>query len=233
MARLPRLALAGHLYHVIHRGHNLQPIAQDDEDRRGLIASLQDCAATHQVAIHAYVLMPNHLHLLATPKADDGLSRMMQALGRRYVAAFNLRHGRVGTLWEGRFRAAPLEPELYLLPVMRAIELNPVRDGLVAEAADFLWSSAAHHLGRRRDPLITDPPGFWALGNTPFERELTWRRWLDEGESESERKRLVDAALKGWPLGSARFLQGLGELSERPLTPRPRGRPRKIESVPI
>lgn len=233
MARLPRLALAGHLHHVIHRGHNLQPIAQDDEDRRALIAALQDCAATHQVAIHAYVVMPNHLHLLATPKADDGLSRMMQALGRRYVAAFNLRHGRVGTLWEGRFRAAPLEPELYLLPVMRAIELNPVRDGLVAEAADFLWSSAAHHLGRRRDPLVTDPPGFWALGNTPFERELTWRGWLDEGETESERKRLVDAALKGWPLGSARFLQGLGELSERALTPRPRGRPRKIDSVPL
>lgn len=227
MARLPRLALGGHLHHLIHRGHNLQPIVVDDEDRKTLLAALQDSAATHKVAIHAYVVMPNHLHLLATPAADDGLSRMMQALGRRYVSAFNLRHGRVGTLWEGRFRAAPLEAESHLLTVMRSIELNPQRAGLSAEPGDFPWSSAAHHLGRRRDPLVSDPPGFWALGNTPFERELAWRRWLEEGESENERQRLIDSALKGWPLGSARFLQLLGELSERPLVPRPRGRPRK------
>lgn len=227
MARLPRLALAGHLHHLIHRGHNLQAIVLDDEDRKALLAALQDSAATHKVAIHAYVVMPNHLHLLATPTADDGLSRMMQALGRRYVGAFNLRHGRVGTLWEGRFRAAPLEADSHLLAVMRSIELNPQRAGLAAEPGDFAWSSAAHHLGRRRDPLISDPPGFWALGNTPFERELAWRRWLEEGESEAERQRLIDSALKGWPLGSARFLQSLGELSERPMSPRPRGRPRK------
>ena len=232
MARLPRLALAGHLHHQIHRGHNVQPIVVDDDDRRALLAALQDSAATHRVAIHAYVVMPNHLHLLATPAADEGLSRMMQALGRRYVSAFNLRHGRVGTLWEGRFRAAPLEAESHLLTVMRSIELNPQRGGLTTEPGDFAWSSAAHHLGRRRDPLISDPPGFWALGNTPFERELAWRRWLEEGESEAERERLVDSALKGWPLGSARFLQLLGEVSPRPMSPRPRGRPRKIK-VPI
>lgn len=232
MARLPRLALAGHLHHLIHRGHNLQPIVVDDDDRRALLAALQDSAATHRVAIHAYVVMPNHLHLLATPAADEGLSRMMQALGRRYVSAFNLRHGRVGTLWEGRFRAAPLEAESHLLSVMRSIELNPQRAGLSTEPGDFAWSSAAHHLGRRRDPLISDPPGFWALGNTPFERELAWRRWLEEGESEAERERLIDAALKGWPLGSARFLQLLGEMSPRPMSPRPRGRPRKIK-VPV
>ena len=227
MARLPRLALAGHLHHLIHRGHNRQPIVLDDEDRRALLAALQDSAATHKVAVHAYVVMPNHLHLLATPATDDGLSRMMQALGRRYVGAFNLRHGRAGTLWEGRFRAAPLEADTHLLAVMRSIELNPQRAGLSVDPGDFTWSSAAHHLGRRRDPLVSDPPGFWALGNTPFERELAWRRWLEEGESEAERQKLIDSALKGWPLGSARFLQLLGESSERPMSPRPRGRPRK------
>jgi len=233
MARLARLALAHHLHHIIHRGHNLQPIAQDDEDRRALMAALQDCAATHKVAIHAYVLMPNHLHLLATPATNEGLSRMMQALGRRYVAAFNQRHDRVGTLWEGRFRAAPVEAATYLLPLMRSIELNPQRAGLAADPADYAWSSAAHHLGRRRDPLITDPADFWALGNTPFERELTWRRWLEEGEVEAERKRLIEAAVRGWPLGSAAYLAALGALIDRPIVPRPRGRPRKAKSVPI
>lgn len=235
MARLPRLALAHHLHHVIHRGHNLQPIAQDDDDRRALIAALQDCAATQKVAIHAYVVMPNHLHLLATPSTQDGLSRMMQSLGRRYVAAYNQRHQRVGTLWEGRFRAAPVEASAFLLPLMRSIELNPLRAGLATEPADYPWSSAAHHLGRRRDPLISDPPDFWALGNTPFERELTWRRWLEEGEAEADRKRLIDAALNGWPLGSPAFLAALSELSPRPTAPRPRGRPKKLrpdDSVP-
>lgn len=233
MARLPRLALGGHLHHLIHRGHNRQPIAVDDVDRSALLAALQECAATQKVAIHAYVLMPDHLHLLATPASAEGLSRMMQALGRRYVAAFNQRHGRAGTLWEGRFRAALLEADPYLLPVMRSIELNPLRAGLAQEPGDYAWSSAAHHLGRRRDPLVSDPAGFWALGNTPFERELAWRRWLEEGETEAERSRLIDAALKGWPLGSARFLQGLSELSARPVAPRPRGRPPRQKSVPI
>ena len=95
MARLPRLALAGHLHHLIHRGHNLQPIVVDDEDRKALLAALQDSAATHKVAIHAYVVMPNHLHLLATPSTTDGLTRLMQALGRRSVSASHLRHRRV------------------------------------------------------------------------------------------------------------------------------------------
>lgn len=227
MARLARLARAGLTQHLIHRGNNRQPIVLDDEDRRALLAALQECAATHKVAIHAYVLMDNHLHLLATPSTDEGLGRMMQSLGRRYVAAFNKRHGRSGTLWEGRYRAAPLEPETYLMPAMRCIELNPVRAGLAARAADYPWSSCQHHVGRRRDPLVTDPAAYWALGNTPFDREMRYRHLLEEGVSEAEHRTLVDSALKGWPLGSPRFLAELAKSAERPVAPRPRGRPRK------
>jgi putative transposase len=225
MARLARLAQAGLTQHLIHRGNNRQPIVLDDADRLALLAALQECAATLKVAIHAYVLMDNHLHLLATPATDDGLSRMMQSLGRRYVAAFNRRHGRSGTLWEGRYRAAPLEPETQLLPAMRCIELNPVRAGLVAQAKDYAWSSCQHHLGLRRDPLVTDHARFWALGNTPFDREMNYRQLLEEGASEAELRSLVDSALKGWPLGSPRFLAELAKTGERPVVPRPRGRP--------
>ena len=229
MARLARLAQAGLTQHLIHRGNNRQPIALDDEDRHALLAALQECAATHRVAIHAYVLMDNHLHLLATPSTADGLSRMMQSLGSRYVAAFNRRHGRSGTLWEGRYRAAPLEPETQLLPAMRCIELNPVRAGLVAQAKDYAWSSCQHHLGLRRDPLVTDHPSFWALGNTPFDREMRYRHLLDEGTNEAELRSLVDSALKGWPLGSPRFLAELAKQGERPVVPRPRGRPPRLK----
>ena len=226
MARLARLTLAGHAHHLIQRGLNRQPIVADDVDRERLLAELRECAALHRVAVHAYVLMDNHLHLLATPATNEGLSRMMQSLGRRYVAAFNKRHQRSGTLWDGRFRAAPLEAAGHLLACMRFIELNPQRSGLaLAAPEDYAWSSAAHHLGRRRDPLVFDHALFWAMGNTPFEREAAYRAWLEQGVAPEEGRRLADSALKGWPLGSAGFLLSLSEDGTRPVAPRPRGRP--------
>ena len=98
MARLPRLSIAGLAHHVIQRGHNRQPIFLDDEDRLAYLAALRESAALHRVAVHAYVLMNDHLHLLVTPPTAEALSKMLQAIGRRYVAAFNRRHGRIGTL---------------------------------------------------------------------------------------------------------------------------------------
>jgi putative transposase len=225
MARLARLTLAGHPHHLIQRGLNRQPIVADDTDRERLLADLRECAALHKVAVHAYVLMDNHLHLLATPEDAEGLSRMMQSLGRRYVAFFNKRHGRSGTLWDGRFRAAPLEAGTHLLSCMRYIETNPQRIGWHIQPRDYRWSSAAHHLGRRRDPLVFDHALFWALGNTPFEREAVYAAWLEQGTSADEAKRLSDSALKGWPLGAAGFLKNLGEQTDRPVQPRRRGRP--------
>lgn len=231
MARLARLPLAGHTYHLIQRGNNRQAIVHDDEDRRQYLAALHECAATQKVAIHAYVLMDNHVHLLLTPSTAEGMSRMMQSLGRRYVAWFNQKHGRIGTLWEGRYRAAVLEPAMYLLPAMCSIELNPVRAGLALSPEDYPWSSCQHHLGMRRDALVTDHAQFWALGNTPFERDMLYRALLQEGNSEAERQLLVDSTLKGWPLGSAQFLQKLSEQTQRPVKPRPRGRPPKARST--
>ncbi len=226
MARLPRLALDGQPHHLIQRGLNRQSIVADDVDRERFLAELRESAALHKVAVHAYVVMDTHLHLLATPEVGEGLSLMMQSLGRRYVAAFNKRHQRSGPLWDGRFRAAPLEADAHLLACMRFIELNPQRTaGFHLAPEDYPWSSAAHHLGRRRDPLVLDHALFWALGNTPFEREAAWRTWLEQGVPSDEATRLLDSAHKGWPLGGARFLRDLGELNSRPIAPRKRGRP--------
>jgi putative transposase len=227
MARLPRLVLPGQPHHIIQRGNNRQAIFVDDKDRQHFLATLREAALTHQVAIHAYVLMDNHVHLLATPQQVDGLSRMMQSLGRRYVGWFNHRHGRSGTLWEGRFRAALIEGERHLLTCARYIELNPLRAGMLIDAGSFAWSSCAHHLGRRRDPLVTEHPMYWALGNTPFEREVAYRDLLEQGLSDEEIQALSASARKGWPLGSAGFLQGLAAQVGRPMAPRSRGRPRK------
>lgn len=227
MARLPRIAAADLPHHLMQVGNNRQPIFLDEEDRNAWREHLRESALNAGVEIHAYVQLENHAHLLATPRGDaDALGRMMQSLGRRYVAAFNRRHGRTGTLWEGRYRASVVDPETALLPCMRYIDTHPQRSGLVADAALYAWSSLGHHLGKRRDPLVTDPPAWWALGNTPFDREAAYRRMLEEGTSMTEAKAISMATRRGWPIGSDAAKARLAATLGRAVTPRPRGRPR-------
>ena len=227
MARLPRLVLPGQPHHIIQRGNNRQAIFVDDKDRQHFLATLRECALTHQVAIHAYVLMDNHLHLLLTPSTAEALSRMMQSLGRRYVGGFNARLQRSGTLWEGRFRAGLIEGERHLLACIRYIELNPVRGGLCAEPAQWPWSSAAHHLGLARSSLITEHELYWSLGNTPFEREHAYREFMGQGVSVAEQAQFTEGALRGRPLASEAFLKPLAIQHAQVVNKRPRGRPRK------
>lgn len=225
MARLPRLTLPGYPHHVIQRGNNRQPIVRNDADRRALLTLWAEYAAKFQVAVHAYVVMDNHFHLLVTPETADGLPQMMQAVGRRYVRHFNAAHGRTGTLWEGRYRSTLIDTERYLLACMAYIDLNPVRAGLVAAPADHPWSSHAHHIGLRHDSLITPHALVWALGNTPFAREAAYAERVAGGLSAAEQQRITDATLKGWALGSADFLEDLRRRTERRAAPLKAGRP--------
>lgn len=227
MARLPRLILAHQPHHVILRGNNRQAIFYSDLDREFLQSTLKEVTTQYRVAIHAYVLMDNHLHLLLTPADANALSRMMQSLGRRYVGWFNARHQRSGTLWEGRFRAGVVEGERHLLACMRYIELNPVRAGLCGDAAQWPWSSAAHHLGQGRIPLITEHELYWSLGNTPFEREHAYREFLAQGVTRQEQAEFTEAVLRGRPLGSDSFLRSLAVDHAAVVVRRARGRPRK------
>ncbi len=230
MARLARLAIAGLPHHLIQRGHNRQAIFVDDVDRRSYLDCLRAAAGDSGVAIHAYVLLSDRARLLATPKDNAALSKMMQRVGRRYVAFFNRRHGRVGTLWEGRFRCSVLEPARYLLTCMAELEVKPVRQGLVSRAPEFEWSSAAHHHGLRTDPLVIEHPLFWALGNTPFEREAAYVSLLEQALTCAEDTTIEDATLKGWAIGSRSFLDDQERTCARRLTPLPRGRPFKAAS---
>lgn len=225
MARLPRLALAGHAHLVSLYGHSAQPVFVDDDDRRQFLAALREAALQQQVAVHAYVLLAGHVHLLLTPQLAASLGALMQGLGRRYGAAFNRRHQRQGTLWAGRFCATVVQPGAATLEAMLFIDHHPLRSGAVAAAQDAVWSSTRHHLGLQRDPLITDAAAWWALGNTPFEREATYRRLLDEGMPQPRAQALAQAARKGWAVGDATFLAGLAQHTQRPVQARPRGRP--------
>lgn len=230
MARQARLTLPGHQHHILVRGNNRQAIFVDDDDRRRLLNLLAEGLREHALALHAYVLMPNHFHLLATPSAAHAVGRAMQSLGRRYVAAFNARHGRSGTLWEGRYRAHLVGPD-EALRCMRFIELNPHRNGMASALHESSWSSLSHHLGAARDPLITEPPAYWMLGNTPFEREAAYRAWLEQGVASSDTAQILASLLSGRPLGHAGYLTQVEQLAGCSLTPRPRGRPRKVQAL--
>jgi putative transposase len=227
MARLPRLHLAGHLHLVIQRGRGARPVFVEDDDRRRYLSALLDSMRECAVAIHAYVLMDDHVLLLATPAEGVSLSRLMQAVGRRYVKAFNHRHGRSGPLWEGRYRASVVDADAHLLDCIHLVEQAPVRAGLVPHAGDWPWSSATHHGGRKVDSIVTEHPAYWQLGNTPFEREARHTRTSATPLPASEARRLLASAVHGWAVGSEVFLQGLAQATDRPLRPRARGRPRR------
>ncbi|HZF86049.1 MAG TPA: transposase [Burkholderiaceae bacterium] len=224
MARLARLSIAQQPHHVVQRGNNRQPIFVDAADRERFLALVGEGAARFGIALHAYVLMDNHFHLLATPSTADALPQWMQAVGRAYVRYFNDRHGRSGTLWEGRYRSTLVQADRYLLPCMAYIDLNPVRAGLVAEPPQHPWSSHAHYVGRRHDRLVTPHALYWALGNTPFEREAAYAELVRAGVSAADQALLTDAVFKGWVAGDADFVAKMQSDTARRLSPSKPGR---------
>jgi len=215
MARLPRLVLAGQP-HLVRLGTlDGRAACVDAEDRAQLLDALRQALAAEPMQLHAYALLEQELRLLVTPARAQALARFVQAIGRRYVRGYNRRHGRNGTLWDGRFRACAVEPGECLLDAMSWIEQDA--QGL---------SSAAHHVGAERDVLITDAPAYWQLGNTPFEREAAWRQRLAQGLGSDTVARLRSALFGGWPYGRAAFVAAAAKPG-RPAAPRPRGRPRR------
>ena len=218
MARLPRLVLPGHAHWVIQRGHGGRPVFADQQDRQAFLLALCESALICDVAVLAWALLENEVQLLLVPANDTGLSRLMQAVGRRYVSAYHRRHGGAGTLWDGRFRCALVEPGATLLALLAAV------DGLSVEPRH---TSAAQRLGGgERHPAFTDPAEYWCLGNTPFEREAAYRRLMAEGPPAAEWMRWRQSALGGWAIGADAFSARVAQTSARPVRPRRPGRPR-------
>lgn len=218
MARLPRLVLAGHAHCIVQRGHSGQQVFADADDRTVYLQALQHAASAEGVTIHAWALLPAEALLLATPVEAPALGRMMQALGRRYVSAYNRRHGCSGTLWDGRFRCAVVEPGAMRLAALRWIDGQSPETGV---------TTASQRLGTPRAPWVVDPPEVWLLGNTPFEREAAYGALLAEGLPAAVEQLLRGAALGGWVAGSSAFAAQVAQATERPVRPRQRGRPRR------
>ena len=228
MARRVRYFLADQPLHVIQRGNNRQPVFFTEADYAHYRDWLTTAAAEYGCAIHGYVLMTNHVHLLATPGTPASLPRTMQALGRRYVRYVNTIYRRTGTLWEGRYRAAPIDSEAHFLACCRYIELNPVRARMVRHPRDYRWSSYRVHAYGASDPLVTVHDLYRRLGPSQTARQAAYRSLFCTELADDFLEALRAATNGGWALGNAHFQRQVADALGRRVTPLPRGRPPRV-----
>jgi putative transposase len=228
MPRKPRFNLQGIPQHVIQRGNNRIPCFYTEKDYRHYLSDLSEAANKYCCEIHAYVMMTNHVHMLITPLVDQGISRMMQALGRRYVSYINKTHQRTGTLWEGRFKSSLIDSDQYLLTCMRYIELNPVRASMVKHPSQYKWSSYQANAWGQKNELLKEHFLYTQLGDSSAEREQAYRD-LFLGHIDSETVHQIREALNHEiVLGPAKFQDLIETMTNRPSRLCKRGRP-KIE----
>lgn len=227
MARLPRFVLPGYPQHLIQRGLDHRPYLRDEADYWYFWESLVKASEKFGCAIHAYVLMPNHFHLLLTPQAEDSVGKLMQSIGRYYVKYFNERYLVTGPLWEGRYRATLLDPQAFLLPCARYVEINPVRAGLVAGPGDYDWSSYGCHALGVEDRLVSPHPGYQRLGRSNKARQAAYRDLCATPLEPATVQRIRDATNKSWLLGDAAFARDIEGLVNRRAQPRQRGGDRR------
>lgn len=228
MPRQPRMTLPGQPSHVVQRGVNKGAIFVDDIDRQLFLQLLHKAFLDNDVALHAYVLMGNHVHLLVTPATATGLADAMRSHGNSYVQAFNRRHGRCGPLWQGRFHSTLVDKDTYLLSVYRYIELNPVRAQLVACAEEHAWSSVHGNLLLRRDPLLTPHPSFLSLADNDAERASRYAAFLRDRRAGADVSLIRTHTDKQRPMGDAAFVKMVENTLGRPARLNAQGRPAKI-----
>lgn len=209
MPRRPRIKLAEVPQHVVQRGINREPCFFAEEDYHCYLHWLQKSAADWGCAIHAYVLMTNHVHLLVTPANPDGIAKMMQSIGRRYVQYINRSYRRTGSLWEGRFKSSLVQAEEYLLTCMRYIELNSVRANMVNDPSQYRWSSYRHNGLGQVDERITPHPLYLSLDKDEAMRLAEYRGLFRSQLDEEALSDIRLALAQGQPLGSERFAEAM------------------------
>ena len=223
MARQPRFILPGQPQHVIQRGNNRDVIFASEDDYLFYLEKLDVACRRFDCALHAYVLMTNHVHLLMTPNSGDGIGKVMQSLGRYYVQYFNYQYKRTGTLWEGRYKSTLLDSEAYLLTCSRYIELNPVRADMVDHPSDYRWSSYGHNALGETNGLISPHEVYLRLGSDPELRCEAYRHLFDAHIDDEKLDEIRASTNRSWVLGSERFKEQIEALTKRQAAPRVRG----------
>jgi putative transposase len=218
MPRDTRLIIPNICHHALQRGNNRQDVFHDNDDRLYYLEWARKLAEKYHVPIIGYCLMTNHIHLLILPRNNDGLINFMKLVSQRYTQYFNRRYHRSGKLWENRYKLHPVDPEVYYV-VLKYIEMNPVRAGLVSDGAAYPWSSASYHLlGKENQTIMAD-----CLHHSVF----SYKEFFYEEERDEELEAIRTAAQQGKAWGRLAFLEKLADSLDRIVVPRKRGRPKK------
>lgn len=232
--RLPRLFAPGQVQLVQVRFAPAVARCWQEQAGKSLLDDMSiwfgEYAKAHQLALHAWSLSPAQLLFLGTAMESTAISRTVQAIGRRLAAAL-----KTGNVFEGRYKSALIDAA-WVVPAQIWLECAPVQDGYVAQAAAWPWSSAAGHTGDNETPkpsvvALTDHPSYWACGNTPFDRQASYRASLAEGLTPDQCEKIQAAVSGQWALGSPRFIEQLGKIANRRVVPSKRGRPRKTKEI--
>ena len=230
MPRTSRIVIAGYPHHIIQRGHNRQPVFVTDGDFLYYLENLREWKDTYGCRIYAYCLMTNHVHLIVDPGEDErNLACLMKRVAGRHTRYVNRLERRTGSLWEGRFKSSPISTDEYLLACCRYVELNPVRTGIVADPADYRWSSYGVKIGNRKEELLDYDPCYLGLADSEEKRAESYAAWVKETIAAEEWELIRKSLQRGQLTGSPRFVDEIEKKIERRVEFRGPGRPRKVE----
>lgn len=230
MARLPRLNIVDIPQHIVQVGHNNVACFFDDEDYEFYLYCLKLAADQYQVHVHAYVILPNSIQIVATPKVAQAISSMMQSVGRRYVQYANHRYQRSGTLWGGRYKSSLIDSQAYLLSCYRYVELKPMIAGVCDDPSTYRWSSFHHHVGQERNHLIQDHKLYLSLGDDDDERALGYRKLFNYDFDRRLFDYIAETVSVGQVLGGDTFKDKIEKIANLTVRPKKRGRPKKTET---
>ena len=226
MPRRARMYLPGYVYHIVQRGNNREACFFEEENYRVYLNLMREALPRCGTRLHAYCLMTNHMHLLITPATAEGISNLMRVVGSRYAVYMNKRHGRSGTLWEGRHKASAVDSNGYLLKCYRYIELNPVVAKMVARPEEYAWSSYSANAWGTWNPAVTPHACYLKLSKRPAQRQHNYRELFQEVLSPEDIHAFQEATHYCMPVGSAFFRKQIEHKMGRPLGQAYRGRPR-------
>lgn len=227
MPRMARVVVPNYPHHVVQRGHNRQVIFAARDDYRRYLETLRECKKRYGIAVHAFCLMTNHVHLLLTPSESSSLGKLMKRLAGRQTRHQNRLEGRSGTLWEGRYKSSLVDHDEYLLACSRYIELNPVRAGIVGVPEDYQWSSCRYRFGADVCDWLDLDPAYLALGATEAERRRQYREFLEAAIPRGQSELIREAAQRGQLTGGEAFALEVAEIIGRRVERRGQGRPPK------
>lgn len=218
MPRTARASLGGWCYHVLNRGNARQEVFHKEPDYAAFIALFEPACERIKMRLLGYCLMPNHFHLLLWPYEDGDLGRWMQWLLTSHVRRYHRHYGGSGHVWQGRFKAFPIQEDEHFLTVLRYVERNPLRAKLARKAESWRWSSL-----RQRDAAT----GLSVLAAGPLATPTNWLSLVNQPQTEAELAALRTSVQRGTPFGGPRWRQRAAQQLGLEFTLHPRGRPRK------